>query len=114
MQTDLEQMTNMIRSLPVEDLDKLGKLIEEERRAKSRYENGDSYVQEKIEKYKKARKWINEHTQEYMGEWVCLEDDQLIAHGKDGLEVHRKAKEAGIKAPFLHHVIDESLPFGGW
>lgn len=114
MQTNLEQVTNIIRSLPIEDLDKLGKLIEEELLVKSGKGKDDPNVQQTIEKYKKARTWINEHASEYMDQWVCLDGDKLIAFGNDGLEVHRKAKEAGIKSPFLHHVVDESLPFGGW
>ena len=35
-----------------------------------------------------------------MNQWVCLEGDHLIAHGVDALEVHRKAKEAGIEIPY--------------
>ena len=67
-----------------------------------------------LETYKKARQWINENSEKYMNQWVCLEGDELIAHGADGLEVHRHAIAKGIEAPFLHHIVDESLPFGGW
>jgi len=48
-----------------------------------------------------------------MNQWVCLEGDQLIAHGADGLEVHCKAKEVGIKIPFVHHIVPE-VDWGGW
>ena len=66
-----------------------------------------------IERYKKARKWLDAHSEEYMNEWVCLEGDELIAHGTDALEVHRKAKEAGIEIPFVHHIVPE-YDMGAW
>ena len=111
MQTNLEQVTKMIRALPVEDYAKLREVISEEERAKREKQE---QVNWQVERYKKARKWINENSAEYINQWVCLEGDKLIAHGADGLEVHRKAKEAGIEAPFLHRIVDESLPFGDW
>lgn len=49
-----------------------------------------------------------------MNQWVCLEGDELIAHGTDALEADRQAREAGIKAPFLEHIVEEKYPFGGW
>jgi len=111
MQTNLEQVKEMIRALPIEDLDKLREVIDEEK--KSKRENGGK-LEQRLERYKKARKWLDENGEKYMNQWVCLEGDRLVAHGTDGLEVHRKAKEVGIESPFLHHIVDESLPFGGW
>jgi len=115
MQTNIERVAEMIRALPVEDFAELREVLNEvERQKKSENGEKEARLEEEIEQYKKARKWINEHSAEYMNQWVCLEGDRLIAHGADGLEVHRKAKSAGIKAPFLHRIVDESKPFGGW
>lgn len=111
MQTTLEQAIEIIRTLPVEDYNKLREAIDEEEEAKRQK---DENLQRRLERYKKARKWLNENGGKYMNQWVCLEGDKLIAHGMDGLEVHRQAKKAGIESPFLHHIVDESLPFGGW
>ena len=55
-----------------------------------------------------------ENREKYMNEWVCLEGDELVAHGTDALEVDRRAREAGIEAPFLEHIVEEKYPFGGW
>ena len=114
MQTNFEQAIKIIKTLPPEDFRRLDEWFEEQKRKDQQAQAKEQKLKAELETYRKARKWINENSEKYMHQWVCLEGDRLIAHGIDGLEVHRKAKEAGIKAPFLHRIIDESLPFGGW
>ena len=114
MQVNLEQIIEGVRTLPFEDLNRLSEVIDEERRHKQSDETNRAKLQEEIAKFKKSEKWLAENREEYMNEWVCLEGDKLIAHGKDALEVDRQAKEAGIEAPFLEHIIEEKYPFGGW
>ena len=112
MQINLEQVTVMIRGLPLEDLDKLRKAIDEEEQAKRNKIGKPNW---RLERYKKARKWLDENGGKYLNQWVCLEGYRLVAHGTDGLEVHRKAIAEGIKSPFLHHIVDEPKFFaGGW
>jgi len=115
MQTSIEQVSNMIRALPLEDLSKLREVIDETEREK-RTMDGEKQARLKydLERYKKARKWINENSEKYMNKWVCLEGDELVAVDDDGRTVYQTAIEKGIKAPFIHHIVDESLPFGGW
>ncbi|HLM03205.1 MAG TPA: hypothetical protein VK400_19285 [Pyrinomonadaceae bacterium] len=114
MQSNLEQVTNLIRNLPLEDLDKVREMIDEERRLKQIDEAKKLKLQEEIEKFKKSEKWLAENREKYMNQWVCLEGDELIAYGADALEIDRQAREAGIKAPFLEHIVEEKYPFGGW
>jgi hypothetical protein len=72
-------------------------------------------VQEQIRKYKLAQKWIDENGEKYLNQWVCLDGDKLIAHSKDGKDLYQKAKEAGIKIPFIKRIIKEPEAFvGGW
>jgi len=112
MQTNLEQTIEIIRTLPPEDFEKVREVFNEEERNRR---NKDEKLNWRLERYKKARKWLDEHSAKYMNEWVCLEGDQLIAHGKDGLEVHNKAIEQGIESPFLHHIVEEPKYYtGGW
>ena len=111
MQTNLEQVTTMIRALPLEDYDKVREVLEEAEQAKREKE---ITLNRQLERYKKARKWLDENGEKYMNQWVCLEGDQLIAHSVDGRDLYQKAKEAGIEIPFIHHIVDESVPFGGW
>ncbi|MEZ5426015.1 MAG: DUF5678 domain-containing protein [Pyrinomonadaceae bacterium] len=107
----VNEIIEAIHNLPKGEREKIREILAEEEKLQV---DKDKEVQEQIARYKKARNWINEHSEEYMNQWVCLDGDKLIAFGTDGVEVHRKAKEAGIETPFLHHIVDESLPFGGW
>lgn len=112
MQTNIERVVTMIRALPLEDLDRLGEIINEEKRAKH---GKNERLRQELEDYAKAKKWIDAHGEEYMNQWVCLEGDRLVAHSADGRDVYRKARESGIKAPFIHYVEKESEAFwGGW
>ena len=110
MQTNVEQVRNLIRALPLEDLEKVRQVLDEETQNKRAAKDKAHW---QIERYKKARKWLDEHSEEYMNQWVCLEGDELIAYGDDALEVHRKAKERGIAIPFVHHIVPE-VDMGGW
>lgn len=52
MQTNLEQVTEMIRTFPLEDLEKLGEVINKEKQAKR--EKGE-VLQKQLEDYTKAK-----------------------------------------------------------
>ncbi|MGI8787967.1 MAG: DUF5678 domain-containing protein [Pyrinomonadaceae bacterium] len=106
MQANLEQAIEIIRALPVEDYDKLRKAIDEQEKAKG----DDKKSNWQIERYKKARKWLDENSEKYMNQWVCLEGDKLIAHSADGRNLYQKAKDAGIEIPFIHHIVEEKYP----
>lgn len=51
--------------------------------------------------------WMRSHRQELAdlaGEWVVVEGEALVAHGKDLLLVVQEAKAKGIRVPFLQHI----------
>ncbi len=117
MQTNIEQVEGMIRALPLEDFDKLREIVDETEREKKSIsgEVKESRVKYDLEQYKKARKWIAENGEKYMNKWVCLDGDELIAHGDDGREVYKTAVAKGIKAPFIHYIEKELEAYwGGW
>ncbi len=59
--------------------------------------------------------WLKRHRNEYSGEYLALEGDHLIAHGKDVRKVLREVHKAGAKYPLMVYVeSEEELPFGGW
>ena len=113
MQTTLEQIKQVVLQLPTEEFEKFDEWYEAERRKKPKDEKKEKLKKYEIERFQKAQEWIHKNREKYMNEWVCLEGDQLIAHGTDALEVHRKAKEAGIEIPYLEHIVEES-DWGGW
>ncbi len=106
------EIVNAIHNLPRGEQEKVRRLlIEEEREKEAKHKD----VEEQIVRFKAAEKWLKENRAEYLGQWVCLYGDKLISHGADGLEVHRKAKEAGIESPYLVRVIEEPENFvGAW
>lgn len=64
---------------------------------------------------KREYQWLREHRDEYAGEHLALQGDQLIAHGKNLRQVIKEAKEAGAKAPFFVYIeAPDELPLGGW
>jgi len=115
MQTNYEKALELVSSLPPSDLEKLGEWIRTKRHQE---ENGNAIseqTKEEVRKYKLAKKWIAVHKKEFIGQWVCLEGDELISHGTDAVEVHNQAKAEGIEAPFLERIIDEPEYYSdGW
>ena len=58
-------------------------------------------------------RWVREHEHEYVGEWVVLDGDRLIAHGKDADAVFAAARSQ-VAVPFLAHFRpDDGLPTVG-
>lgn len=110
MQTNLERVTTLIRALPLEDFDKLREVINLEEQVKREKEAKSNW---QIERYKKARKWLDENSQKYMNKWVCLEGDKLIAVDDDGRTIYQTARDAGIEIPFIHHIVEEPKFFFG-
>jgi hypothetical protein len=80
-------------------------LQEEERKAKSKNKKNPS---PNIE-------WLKAHRSEVAGNYVALENGELIAKGRTLREVDQEAKRKGAKKPLLTYVAreDEEL-WGGW
>lgn len=115
MQGNLENAIEIIKNLPVEDLDELEREISKRKEADQSSNGSKDNWDWRMERYKKARKWLDENSEKYMNQWVCLEGDKLIAHGDDALDIHKKAIEHGIESPFLHHIVKEpEFYMGGW
>jgi len=69
--------------------------------------NGSQFIPSELQTDPKdlgAFRWINEHGDEYPGEWLALDGDQLLAHGTDLAEVAAAARAAGTQFPLLHLV----------
>jgi len=114
MQHTANEVIETIRTLPIQEKAKVYEWLDEEKREFVKESQRLEKTGDRLERFKKAEKWLAENREKYMNEWVCLEGDKLIAHGSDALEVDRQAKEAGIEAPFLEHIVEEKYPFGGW
>ena len=52
---------------------------------------------------------------QYMGQWVALSGDRLVASGLNGKEVCDTARALGVAIPFMSHIHpDDDRPFAGW
>jgi len=61
------------------------------------------------------RAWINAHRDEYLGQWVALDGDRLIAHGTDARTVYEAARAQGVEIPYVDRVEPKVEAFmGGW
>ena|SRR5258708_5002373 len=59
--------------------------------------------------------WVEHHRNAYLGQWVALEGDTLVAHGTNAREVYLAARQAGIDSPYIVHITPEADPYiGGW
>ena len=58
--------------------------------------------------------WLKEHREEYVGQWVALDGDRLLAHGTNAREVYDKARSLGVSVPAVLKIEPDELPFGGW
>jgi hypothetical protein len=66
--------------------------------------------------HERERAWIERNRDGYVGQWVALDGDRLLAHGQDARRVYLAAREAGVRAPFLERVTpkEEGAFWGGW
>src|SRR5436305_6055087 len=112
MTPSLEQIIQSIQQLSAPEQEKVRQWLEERREVN---EAQDDW-QGRTEKFRRATSWIDSHRQEYLGQWVCLDGDNLISHGTDAKKVYTEAKDRGIKIPFVQQVREEDQsPFwGGW
>ena len=113
--TTFEQAVEVVNSLPTSDRERFGQWFREQELLDTGQKHTRTAVDEEIARFKKTQEWLAQNREQFMGQWVCLEGNQLIAHGPDALQVHAQAKAAGIKAPFLEHIVEEKEPFwAGW
>src|SRR5436853_121420 len=54
--------------------------------------------------------WLKEHGRNYIGQWIALEGNHLLAHGKDHRAVLEAARATGAQSPLIHLVEDPEMP----
>lgn len=59
--------------------------------------------------------WLEQHRDEYAGQWVALDGDRLISASASAREVYDAAEAAGIVDALIVRVEPrDALPFAGW
>ena len=65
--------------------------------------------------HEEERAWMEEHREEYLGQWVALDGNNLVAHGTDARVVYDEARAQGVDSPYLEHVMPKVDAYvGGW
>lgn len=60
-------------------------------------------------------RWLRKQAREYVGKWVALEGDQLVAAGTSAVAVRDAAVAAGVERPLILQVEDpDGPPFAGF
>lgn len=67
------------------------------------------------DRWEREQRWLEEHRDEYQGQWVTLAGDRLLSSGPDGRAVYEAARASGVRAPLVTRVARlDALPFAGW
>lgn len=114
MTPTVEQAIEIIRQLPPIDRKRVLDWIEEENQKISDKENKREDLERRNERFRRALQWIEAHKEEFDGQFVLLEGDQLIAYGTNPKELYDTARAKGISIPFVKRIKAKDLPFGGW
>ncbi|MGH9843185.1 MAG: DUF5678 domain-containing protein [Blastocatellia bacterium] len=93
----VENILELVNQLPSFERDRLIVELTKERQSKPEtfrskiISVSDSYDDRKLE-----YEWLAKHRREYVGQWIALKGDQLVAHGPNAKEVFTKADDQGI------------------
>lgn len=122
----LEQIIEEVRKLPVEEQRRLRAALE------SLYSNGEvkpakqgpspqkpqslQFNNEDDEIRQLRMEWLKSHREEYGGQYVALDGDQLVAVGSNYRIAREKALAAGKPKAFVAYLSrpDEVAEMGGW
>ena len=63
----------------------------------------------------KENEWLRQHRDEYAGQWVALDGDQLLGHSSRFEDVAQAAEEAGVPDALIFIVEgSQTPPFAGF
>jgi hypothetical protein len=112
MNSSVDQIIKSIEQLPTSEQEKIRRWLDAKGSS-----NGDAEtLQAHANRSAKSLTWLDENREKYLGQWVALAGDRLIANGSTAKEVYAKAKAEGVEIPFVEFITEkESGPFtGGW
>src|SRR6185503_16307703 len=93
----LDEILEAVRQLPLTEQEQLQFMLNEKRKNSLRptpSRRVPTIVADPD--YAKELRWLAEHQREYAGEWVALDGDRLITHGKNAKEVFAIARASGV------------------
>jgi hypothetical protein len=112
----LQEVLQQAKALPLDEQLTLAEfLLAQQRLDQSPPQNSDHLLEGLDLERRQEHQWLQEHWQEYLGQWVAIEGGQLISAALDGHKVFADARAAGIRVPYVIYVEDPTLAeIGGW
>ncbi len=105
-QVTYEQVLSQVKALPPDDLEKLCEYLNAQDEKDKAIEAAREVARACSTRDLSAEyQWIEEHRDEYAGQWVALKGNQLISHGPRGIEVMEAARRAGHPDAFLKLIL---------
>lgn len=110
---NFEQIIRSIQGLPQTEQERLRQWLDDKRPSNGANGAGQS---NKARRMDQSLRWLDNNRLKYLGLWVALDGDRLIASGQTAKDVYSKSKAEGVKIPFIDLVQEEeNTPFsGGW
>ena len=120
--TTFEQVDELVNSLPTSDRERFNEWFKQQERLDtatsgtltigSSLQPMPSTLAEREARFQRALRWLEENKAKYLGQWVALDGDQLLAAGTDGKQVYAEAVAAGVAVPLLQQInTEDDLPF---
>jgi len=112
MSLSFDQIIKSIEELPMPEQERIRRWLDE----KISSNGGENTSQPDASRSADSLRWLHENRDKYLGQWVALDGDHLIASGATAKEDYSKAKTEGVEIPFVELVTEEQRePFtGGW
>lgn len=101
----LEKLIEQVKSLPPGQRAQLRAWLEQDAQR-----TAQATVPPKVFGLSPELLWLKEHGRDYIGQWIALEGNQLLAHGKDHRVVLEAAHATGAQSPLIHLVEDPDRP----
>jgi Family of unknown function (DUF5678) len=107
----VDVLFNQITLLPVSEKLRLRGLLESHLGNSVEPANGVNFVKPiPMPNPESSMRWMNTHAREYGGQWVALDGDRLIAHGKRADEVFAAADADGAWLPLVTYIPPADAP----
>ncbi|MBL8208769.1 MAG: hypothetical protein JNM09_31355 [Blastocatellia bacterium] len=112
--TTFEQAIEVVNSLPTDDRERFNQWFKEQEHLDTKANGAPSIkfssqpspmtLEKREARFQRALRWLEENKAKYLGQWVALDGDRLLAAGADGKQVYAKAIAAGVAVPLLHQI----------
>lgn len=111
----IENLLSQIAVLPISEKLKLRDFIDEQIGGELAASGAAKFVEPiPLPNPELNNRWMEEHADEYAGQWVAIADGKLLASGTDAQEVFALAQASGAYLPTLTFIPPmDALPFAG-